>query len=70
MRWRGTQCDQTERCQEWGLWEQEVVERDQLEAGFVGQAGPGFPGLAGYGLVQYDSLDSSDHLVDHHPVVV
>ena len=68
---RGTQCDQIGRYQEWELGEQEeAVERDRPEAGFVGRAGPGFLDLAGFGLVHHSFLFSIDHPVDHHPVVV
>ena len=58
-------------CREWELGEQEeVVERGQLEVGFAEQAGPGFPGLAGFCHVQHNFLSGDDPLVDHHPVVV
>ena len=70
MRQRGTQYGQTGRCQEWGPGEQEEVERDRPVAEVVGRAGPGFPGLAGFGLIQRGSLCDVDLLVDRHPVVV
>ena len=70
MRRRGTRCDQTGMCQEWELGEQEeVVERDQPEVGTAGQAGPGFPGLAGSCHAQRGFLGDDNLLVDHHPVV-
>ena len=56
------------------MWEpgeqEEAVERDQLEAGIAGQAGPGFPSFAGFCHAQRGFLSSGDLLVDHHPVVV
>ena len=64
------QCDQTGKCQGWELGEQEEVEKGQPEVGTAGQAGPGFPGLAGSCLAQCGFLNGSDHLIDHHPVVV
>ena len=64
-------CDQIGRCREWEPGEQEeAVERGQPEVGTVGQAGPGFPGLAGFCLVQHGFLSGDDLPVDHHPVVV
>ena len=67
----GTRCDRTGMCQEWEPGEQEeAVERDQPEVGIAGQAGPGFPGLAGSCHAQRDFLGDDDLLVDHHPVVV
>ena len=69
MRRRGTRCDQTGMCREWEPGEQEeAVEKGQPEV--AGQAGPGFPGLAGSCLVQRGFLGDNDHLVDHHPVDV
>ena len=47
-----------------------MVERGQPEVGIAGQAGPGFLGLAGFGLVQHGFLGGGNHLIDHHPVVV
>ena len=47
-----------------------MVGRDQPEVVIVERAGPGFPGLAGYGLIHRDSLVNDDLLVDRHPVVV
>ena len=71
MRRRGTRCDQTGRCQEWEPGEQEgAVERGQPEVGIAGQAGPGFPGLAGFCHTQHGFLGDDDLLVDRHPVVV
>ena len=71
MRQWGMQCDQTGRCQEWELGEQEkLVGKGQLEVVTVERAGPGFPGLAGSCHAQHNSLGGDDHLVDHHPVVV
>ena len=68
---RGMRCDQTGKCQEWEPGEQEeAVERDQPEVEIAGQAGPGFPGLAGSCHAQRGFLSSDDLLVDHHPVVV
>ena len=51
----GMQCAhaQTGRYQGLEQREQGQVERVQPEAGIAGWAGPGFPGLAGFGLVQY-----------------
>ena len=67
----GMQCDQTGMCREWEPGEQEeVVERGQPEVGIAGQAGPGFPGLAGSCHTQHDFLGGDVLLVDHHPVVV
>ena len=60
----------TGRCQESEPGEQEEVERDQLEAGTVGWAGPGFLGLAGCDLIRHNCLCGVDLLADHHPVVV
>ena len=69
-RW-ATQCDQTGRCQEWEPEEQEeVAERGQPEVGIAGQAGPGFPGLAGSCHAQLEFLGGDDLLIVHHPVVV
>ena len=59
-----------EGCQGSELEEQEEAERGQPETGTVGQAEPGYPGLAGFGLVQHNFLYNINHLVDHHPVVV
>ena len=68
---RETQYDQTGMCREWEPGEQEeAVEKGQPEVGSAGQAGPGFPGLAGSCHAQRDSLSGDDLLVDHHPVVV
>ena len=68
-RQQGMQCARIGMYQESELGEQEA-ERDQPEAGFVGQAGPGFLGLAGCDLVQHSSLFNIDLPTDHHPVVV
>ena len=42
----------------------------QPEAGTAGQVGLGFPDLAGFYLIQHDSLSGDNLPVDHHPVVV
>ena len=47
-----------------------MVEKGQPEAEIAGQAGPGFPGLAGSCHAQRGFLGGGDLLVDHHPVVV
>ena len=50
-------------CQEWDPGEQEeVVERDQPEVVIAGQAGPGFPGLAGFCHAQHGFLGGGDLL--------
>ena len=68
---RGKRYDQTGKCQEWEPGEQEeVVGKDQPEVATAGRAGPGFPDLAGFCLVQRDSLGDDVLLVDHHPVDV
>ena len=68
---RVTQCDQTGTYQEWEPGEQEeVLGRDRPEVATAGQAGPGFPGLAGSCHVQRGSLGDDDLPVDCHPVVV
>ena len=50
--------------------QEEVVGKGHFEVAIVGQAGPGFPGLAGSCHAQHDSLSDDNHLVDRHPVVV
>ena len=56
------------------MWEpgeqEEAVERGQLEVVLAGQAGPGFPGLAGSCHAQRGFLGGDVLLIDHHPVVV
>ena len=70
MRRQGTQCDQTGRCREWELGEQEEVGKGQPEVAIVEWAGPGFLGLAGFCLTQCGFLCNVGLLTVHHPVVV
>ena len=70
MRQQGTRCDQIGRCQEWELGEQEEVERGQPEVEIAEWVGPGYPGPAGFGLIQCGFLHNVDPLIVHHPVVV
>ena len=67
----GMRCDRTGRCQEWEPGEQEeAVGKVQPEVETAGQAGPGFPGLAGFCHAQRGFLSDDGLLIDHHPVVV
>ena len=67
---QGTRCDQTGKCRGWEPEEQEEIGKGQPEVAIVGQAGPGFLGLAGFCHAQHNSLGDGDLLIDHHPVVV